>query len=228
MHDTAVVVNEFGEVGVDHLLIASVIDDVVLLTSGCVCCNAGDDLGATLASMLTRRNGGALPPFQRIVLETTGIADPSSVLRRLLSDADLAAQIRIQAVVTVVDAVFGEAALSRHTECASQVAVANRLVISKLDLVHRGNVDTLLECLCSINPAAPILLSGRDGPYPPITYSATRMPMPVLPLARFRRWRIGPFAEAPALTMRIVTPPFGSAGMNLLIGKISKHGSKDC
>ena len=78
--------------------------------------------------MLTRRNGGALPPFQRIVLETTGIADPSSVLRRLLSDADLAAQIRIQAVVTVVDAVFGEAALSRHTECASQVAVANRLV----------------------------------------------------------------------------------------------------
>ncbi len=167
MHDTAVVVNEFGEIGVDHLLIASVIDDVVLLASGCICCNASDDLGATLASMLTRRNGGALPPFQRIVLETTGIADPSSVLRRLLSDADLAAQIRIQAVVTVVDAVFGEAALSRHPECSSQVAVANRLVISKLDIVHQGNVHTLLDCLRSINPAAPILLPGRDEPAAP-------------------------------------------------------------
>jgi G3E family GTPase len=164
MHDTAVVVNEFGEIGVDHLLITSVIDDVVLLASGCVCCNAGDDLVAALASMLTRRNGGALPPFQRIVLETTGIADPSSVLRRLLFDGDLAAQIRIQAVVTVVDAVFGEAALSRHPECSSQVAVANRLVISKLDLVPRGNVDSLLDCLRSINPAAPILLPGRDEP----------------------------------------------------------------
>lgn len=164
MSDTAVVVNEFGEIGVDHLLIASVIDDVVLLASGCVCCNAGDDLGATLASMLRRRNGGALPPFQRIVLETTGIADPSSVLRRLLFDGDLAAQIRIQAVVTVVDAVFGEAALGRHPECSSQVAVANRLVISKLDLVPRGNVDSLLACLRSINPTAPILLARRDEP----------------------------------------------------------------
>jgi len=162
MHDTAVVVNEFGEIGLDHLLIASVIDDVVLLASGCVCCNAGDDLCATLASMLTRRNGGALPPFQRIVLETTGIADPSSVLQRLLFDGDLAAQIRIQAIVTVVDAVFGEAALSRHPECTSQVAVANRIVISKLDLVQRGNVDKLLDCLRSLNPAAPILLPERD------------------------------------------------------------------
>ncbi len=164
MHDTAVVVNEFGEIGVDNLLVASVTDDVVLLSSGCVCCSTGDDLSGALASMLSRRNSGALPPFQRIVLETTGIADPSSVLQRLLSDADLASQIRIQAVVTVVDAVFGEAALSRHTECASQVAVANRLVISKLDLVRRGNVNSLLDCLRSINPAAPILLPGRDEP----------------------------------------------------------------
>lgn len=163
MHDTAVVVNEFGEIGVDHLLVASAMDDVVLLASGCVCCNAGDDLGAALASMLLRRNSGALPPFHRIVLETTGIADPSSVLQRLLSDGDLAAQIRIQAVVTVVDAVFGEAALSSYTECASQVTVANRLIISKLDLVRRGGLDSLLDCLRSMNPAAPILLPGRDA-----------------------------------------------------------------
>ncbi len=173
MHDTAVVVNEFGEIGVDHLLVASVVDDVVLLASGCVCCNAGDDLGAALASMLARRNGRALPPFQRIVLETTGIADPGSVLQRLLSDGDLAAQIRIQAVVTVLDAVFGEAALSRYTECASQVAVANRLIISKLDLVGRGHVDSLVASLRSINSAAPILLPGHAGPTPKYLFGDT-------------------------------------------------------
>jgi G3E family GTPase len=173
MHDTAVLVNEFGEIGIDHLLVASVADDVVLLASGCICCNAGDDLGTALASMLARRTTGALPPFQRIVLETTGIADPGSVLQRLLSDADLSAQIRIQAVVTVVDAVFGESALSRYTECASQVAVATRLIISKLDLVSRGQVDPLLVCLRSVNPSAPILLPDRDGPAPTYLFGET-------------------------------------------------------
>ncbi len=164
MQDTAVIVNEFGEIGIDHLLVESVVDDVVLLASGCVCCSAGDDLGAALASILTRRNSGALPPFQRVVLETTGIADPGSVLQRLLSDGDLAAQIRIQAVVTVVDAVFGEAAMGRYPESASQVAMANRLVISKLDLIERNRIDSLLDCLQSVNPVAPVRLSGRDEP----------------------------------------------------------------
>jgi G3E family GTPase len=162
MRDTAVIVNEFGEIGIDHLLVESVADDIVLLASGCVCCSAGDDLGGALASMLTRRSGGALPPFQRIVIETTGIADAGSLLQRLLADAALAAQIRIHAVVTVVDAVFGKEALSRHPECASQAAMANRLVISKLDLVGPSDLDSLLDCLQSINPAASILLAGRD------------------------------------------------------------------
>jgi len=164
MRDTAVIVNEFGEIGIDHLLVESVVDDVVLLASGCVCCSAGDDLGAALASMLMRRNGGALLPFQRVVLETTGIADPGSVLQRLLSDGALAAQIRVQAVVTVVDAVFGEAAMGRYPESASQVAMANRLVISKLDLIEPSRIDSLLHCLQSVNPVARIRFSGRDEP----------------------------------------------------------------
>ena len=164
MHDTAVIVNEFGEIGIDHLLVASVADDIVLLASGCVCCSAGEDLGGALASLLARRSDGVLPPFQRIVLETTGIADPGPVLQRILSDESIAAQIRIQAVVTVVDAVFGDASITRHTECASQVAMANRLVISKLDLAPRGQVDSLLVRLRSMNPVAPILFSGRDEP----------------------------------------------------------------
>jgi G3E family GTPase len=164
MHDTAVLVNEFGEIGVDHLLIAPVAEDVVLLASGCVCCNAGDDLNGALASMMARRHDGTLPTFQRIVLETTGIADPAAVLQRLLSDPDLAAQIRIQAVVTVVDAAFGGSALGRFAECTNQVALASQLVISKLDLVGTDGADLLVNLLRSINPTAPILLPGPDGP----------------------------------------------------------------
>lgn len=163
-HDTAVIVNEFGEIGVDHLLVSTVADDVVLLASGCVCCTAGEDLGTAMASLLKRRRSGSLPPFQRIVLETTGIADPALLLQRILSDAELAVQTRIQAVITVVDAVFGQATLSRYTECASQVAMANRLVVSKLDLIGGSGVDSIVSCLRSINPAAPILLGGCDGP----------------------------------------------------------------
>jgi G3E family GTPase len=173
MQDTAVVVNEFGQIGMDHLLVAPVADGVLLLASGCVCCSAGDDLGTALASLLTRRNGGSVPPFKRIVLETTGIADPGSVLQRFLSDAVLAAQIQVQAVVTVVDAVFGEPTLSRYTECTSQVALANRLVVSKLDLVGRGHVDSLIARLRSINPAAPILLPANEDPAPTPLFSDT-------------------------------------------------------
>jgi G3E family GTPase len=162
--NTAVIVNEFGEIGLDHLLVASITDDVMLLASGCICCSAGDDLGTAMAALLKRRQDGSLPPFQRIVLETSGIVDPGLLLQRILSDAQLAGQTRIQAVVTVVDAVFGEAALSRYPECASQVALANRLVVSKLDLIDRSAVDSIVTRLRSMNRAAPILLPGCDGP----------------------------------------------------------------
>jgi G3E family GTPase len=154
--DTAVVINEFGEIGIDHLLVTPVADDVVLLESGCVCCSAGEDLGSALASLLARRRAGELPPFRRIVLETTGIADPSALLQRILADATLAATVRIHGVLTVADAVFGEATLERHPECALQAAVANRLVLSKLDLVASATAEALVAKLRSINPSAPI------------------------------------------------------------------------
>jgi G3E family GTPase len=164
MRDTAVIVNEFGEIGIDHLLVSAVTDDVVLLASGCVCCTAGEDFGTALASLLSRRSGGSLPPFARIVLETSGIADPALLLQRVLSDAALAAQIRIEAVITVVDAVFGEATLSRCGECATQVAMANDLVLSKTDLADGVGVNSLIQSIESINPTAPILRCERGGP----------------------------------------------------------------
>lgn len=166
MQDTAVVVNEFGAIGVDHLLVAPLAEDVVLLASGCLCCNAGDDLSAALASMLARRDAGTLPSFRRIVIETTGIAQPGAVLQRLLADQDLSGQLRIQDIVTVVDAVFGAPALERYPECAGQVAVASQLVLSKLDLVDGTAVESLACRLRSLNPIAPVLRPGRDGPLP--------------------------------------------------------------
>jgi G3E family GTPase len=173
MHDTAVIVNEFGEIGVDHLLVAAVADDVLLLTSGCVCCSAGDDLGAALTSLLAKRKGGTLPPFQRVILETTGIADPGSVLQRVLSDGAIASQIRIQSVVTVVDAVFGKSTLNQYAECASQVAMATRLVISKLDLASQDQVETLVPSLRSINLSAPMFLPARHCPAPTSLFGDT-------------------------------------------------------
>jgi len=164
MRDTAVIVNEFGAIGIDHLLVESVADDVVLLASGCVCCSAGDDLADALVSMLKRRADGVLPPFERIILETTGIADPGALLQLLLANEALAAEVRIQSIVTVVDGVSGIAAISRFSECASQVAMANRLLISKLDLVEQPQVDALMDLLQSMNRAAPILLLNRDEP----------------------------------------------------------------
>ena len=166
MGDTAVLINEFGAIGLDHLLVASVTDDVVLLESGCVCCSVGDDLGAALATLLERRRAGELPPFRRVVLETSGIADPGPIQQRILADPQLAPQLRIEGVVTVVDALLGECNLERHPECTTQVAVADRLVVSKLDLVTADQRQALITHLRALNPHASLLLPGADGPMP--------------------------------------------------------------
>lgn len=207
--DTAVVVNEFGQIGIDHLLILPVADDVVLLESGCVCCSAGEDLGVALLSLLARRKRGELPPFRRIVLETTGIADPAALLQRILSDSAIAPDLRIHSVLTVVDAAFGGTTLDRHPECTLQIAVANRLILSKLDLVESTAVDALVARLQSINPSAPIIASGfqdldsatllADTTDAGLTFGAiapaVRVP-PAVPDAR------APLASGPAGTAR--------------------------
>lgn len=164
MADTAVIINEFGPVGIDHLLVEALADDVLLLDSGCICCSAGDDLGSTLASLLARRRSGDLPPFQRIVLEMSGVADPARLLQRLLADPLLGVQVRMHGVLTVVDAVFGSVTLDRHPECAQQVAFANQLALSKLDLAEATAVSALRSRLRVLNPLATVLEAARfDG-----------------------------------------------------------------
>ncbi len=157
MGETAVIVNEFGEIGLDHALIASSSEDTVLLSSGCLCCTVRGDLVNTLRELMQKRESGAVKPFRRVVIETTGLADPAPVLHTLMSDAVVAERFRLESVVTLVDAVNGSATLDNHMEAVKQAAVADRLVLSKTDLAPAALVGELRHRLQHLNPGAPIL-----------------------------------------------------------------------
>lgn len=165
MADTAVVVNEFGEIGLDHDLIAASDDAIVLLANGCLCCAVKGELVRTLDELHRRRDGGSLPPFARVVVETSGLADPGPVVHALAAEPTLRARYLAGGVVTVVDAINGAATLDAHAEAVAQVALADRILISKLDLpaadpARRSGLEARLRALA---PAAD-LLDARDAP----------------------------------------------------------------
>lgn len=165
LRDTAVLINEFGEVGLDHLLVEEVDqEDVVLLKSGCVCCSIRGDLRNGLERLLGRMRRGEVPPFGRVVVETTGLADPVPIVASFLADPSLRYHFRLGHVVTVVDAVNGLANLEAHPEAVKQAAMADRLVVSKADLVDAGQVARLRERLAALNPTAALggAASGTD------------------------------------------------------------------
>ncbi len=162
MADTAVVINEFGEVGLDHLLVENSSDDTVVLSSGCLCCTIRGDLVDTLRSLFLRRRKGSIPQFKRVVIETTGLADPAPVLHTLMQDPLVSECYRLDGVITTVDAVNGMDQLDRQMESVKQAAVADRLLLTKSDLAEAPKVAALQERLRKLNPAAPIRLI-RDG-----------------------------------------------------------------
>ena len=153
---TAVLVNEFGDIGLDHLLVEKIDDNIVLLNAGCLCCTVRGDLARALREMLPRARRDEI---SRIVIETTGLADPAPVLATLMSDAVAASAYRLDGVVTVVDAVNGMSHLDRQVEAVRQVAVADRIVLSKTDLADTG---ALRDRLRRLNPGTPIL-EARNG-----------------------------------------------------------------
>jgi G3E family GTPase len=157
MSDTAVIINEFGEIGLDHLLIETALEDAVLMKSGCVCCTLRGDLVDTLGSLRDRRTRGEIPPFRRVVIETTGLADPAPILHTLMADPSVAPYYRAERVVTTVDAVHALGQLAEHYESAKQTAVADRIVLTKTDLASARTVDEIVACLHALNPAAPVL-----------------------------------------------------------------------
>jgi G3E family GTPase len=167
--ETAVIINEFGEIGLDHLLVKPVRDGVVLLQSGCLCCTLRGDLVEALELLLRDLDNGRVA-FRRMILETTGLADPAPVLQTAMAHPYLVQRLRLDGVITVVDAVNAEATLDAHMESVKQVAVADRIVLTKTDLLpapqRQEAVQALRARLAALNPAAPVLdaAAGEASP----------------------------------------------------------------
>jgi G3E family GTPase len=156
---TAVIVNEFGEVGLDHLLIQKADDGIIELSAGCVCCTIRGELADALERLLGALDGGRIAAINRVIIETTGLADPAPILSLLTRHPTLSRRFDFDGVVTVADAIHGMATLDAHDEAVRQVAVADRIVLSKTELA--GDTGPLRRRIARLNPAARILDAGR-------------------------------------------------------------------
>ena len=217
---TAVIVNEFGEIGLDHELIASSDETLLALTTGCLCCAVRSDLVATLLDLARRREAGEIA-YERVLIETSGLADPAPILHALMTDRDIAELHAIDGVVTVVDPLHAEATLDRHPEARRQVALADTLLLSKTDLT--APTDTLLARLASLNAAPPhlareiapeTLFTGTDA--------ASRLAGSIEPLAR------GPFIRAQHTdgieTFSLLRDrPIPALALTLLLESLAEH-----
>jgi G3E family GTPase len=176
MAGAAVIINEFGEIGLDHLLIATPNENTVLLSSGCICCTVRGDLVNTLRDLDKQRREGELPPFDRVLIETTGLADPVPIVQTVVVDEKLAPQYQLDSVITLVDAVNGSSQLDTQPESRKQAAVADRLLISKTDLADADAVKRLKDRLAVINPGAEILESAYGRIAPGVLFGAAIFP----------------------------------------------------
>jgi len=161
MAATAVLINEFGEIGLDHLLVERLDDDVVLLNAGCLCCTVRGDLVRVLRDLALRAEAGQ--EIRRVVVETTGLADPAPILQTLMTDPVVLSAFRLDGVVTLVDAVAGMATLDTQVEAVKQAAMADRLVLTKADIASPEAVDALAARLAALNPVAPLLRAEQGA-----------------------------------------------------------------
>ncbi len=158
LKDTAVIINEFGDVAIDHLLVEQASDGIIELSDGCLCCTVRGELVDTLAELVDRVQTGRIASLSRVVIETTGLADPAPVLQSIMAHPVLVQAFRLDGVLTLVDAVNGAATLDAHMEAVKQAAVADRIIVSKLDMMPDEAVPAgLLARLSRLNPSAPIL-----------------------------------------------------------------------
>lgn len=184
MVSTAVVINEFGEIGLDHDLIERIegeVGEIVVMKSGCLCCTIRNDLITTLEDLHRKRAEGSIPHFAQVVIESTGLADPAPILHTLMDDLMLDIQFSLESVVTTVDAILGNKQLDAHFESVKQAAVADRLVLTKTDVAREAECAALEARLRTINSAAPIIRAVHGnvspsrlfdaGPYDPKTKS---------------------------------------------------------
>jgi G3E family GTPase len=161
LSDTAVLINEFGEIGLDHHLLERIDETMVMLQSGCICCTIRGELSTAIRDLQSRCNRGLLPPFRRLIIESTGLADPFPILSTVRSDPVLRHHFRLGSVITTVDAVNGARTLDAQPESVKQVAMADQLVLTKADLVTAEAADRLSGRLRRINPDAPLWCSAK-------------------------------------------------------------------
>jgi G3E family GTPase len=160
--NTAVVVNEFGEIGIDQALLRASSDATVLLGQGCLCCEVRSDLQETLRALFIERGRGTVPSFERVIIETSGLADPGPVLQTFATDRALGGAFHLQALVAVVDAPNGAANLARMPEARKQVALADRIVVTKADLADQARTEALISGIGKLS-AAPVGFAGNGA-----------------------------------------------------------------
>ena len=163
MANAAIIINEFGEVGLDHDLIETTDEKVIELQNGCICCTIQGDLKTTLLNLLKKMEKGDVSPFNHVIIETTGLADPVPIIHTLMTSLDLQRIYSIDGVITVVDAINGDSTYNAHEEAVKQTAFADRIILSKTDIADKGTVDALTKRIKSINPKVTIIKSDKNS-----------------------------------------------------------------
>jgi G3E family GTPase len=187
MGDSAVIINEFGDVPLDHLLVEAIEGEVAVLASGCICCTLRSDLERTLRDLLARRDRGDVPAFSRILVETTGLADPAPIVQLMLNNPLVSHFVRLDTVVTTVEAVNGLRHIDEHAEAVKQAALADRLLLTKTDLVPPETIEDLQRQLVALNPAAAQHVV-RNGEIAPDVLFGAALFDPGRKTANARRW----------------------------------------
>ena len=157
MQETAVLINEFGAVSIDHLLVREASENIMVMSNGCICCSVAGDMVQALRDLYFKRANGEIPNFKRVVIETTGLADPAPIMHTLIEMPLVAARYSFSGIVTTVDAAHGEQQLNNHFESVKQAAVADRIVLTKADMASREQIDALRARLLALNPAADMI-----------------------------------------------------------------------
>ena len=163
MADAAVLINEFGEVGIDHHLVDKVDDNILLLDSGCLCCSVRGDLARALRDLFMKRLRREIPAFSRVLIETTGLADPAPVIYTLMEDFFIAERYRSDGIVTAVDVTHADGQLATHAEAVKQVAMADRILLTKCDLATAERIAAVTQHVARLNPGAPCVEVRRGG-----------------------------------------------------------------
>ncbi len=200
LSNAAVIINEFGEIGLDHLLVETADGNVFEMSSGCLCCTIRGDLVDTMTDLMARREKGEVKPFDRVIIETTGLADPAPVLQTLIGHLDLLKSYTLESVVTVVDAVNGAATLDAHEEAVRQVAVADKIVLSKADLLNGADGEAALDAIIyrskTLAPSARLLTTHNGEATADKLFDAT-VGDEESRVARMNKWLSADAFEAP-------------------------------